>query len=178
MKKVHAVRDLCPGSRHNAAEPNCRNGDEHLLTDRSRGVPGSCGSGIVTLVTGIELVTQAIEPVGETTFPRRAGGAPRTTTTNRHQQLDQIPGLADYQAMREILAAWANVVLRPSLRAPYGTLGMFLSDHDAQGPKEAFLLGADVAHLHPLPDGMPQRSTPGLAGRRCRMNEGNADPTP
>jgi hypothetical protein len=42
---------------------------------------------------------------------------------------------------------------RVAQRAPYGTLGMFLSDHDAQGPKEAFLLGTEFAHLHPLPDG-------------------------
>lgn len=61
--------------------------------------------------------------------------------------------LADYEAMREIVTAWPSVIRRPSLRAPYGTLGMFLSDHDAQGPKEAFLLGTEFAHLHPLPDG-------------------------
>lgn len=96
----------------------------------------------------MEFVMQAIEP-----FPWRAGGPPRTTAANPQQQLDQIPNLADYEAMREIVTAWPSVIRRPSLRAPYGTLGMFLSDHDAQGPKEAFLLGTEFAHLHPLPDG-------------------------
>jgi Luciferase len=96
----------------------------------------------------MEFVMQAIEP-----FPWRAGSPPRTTAANPQQQLDQIPNLADYEAMREIVTAWPSVIRRPSLRAPYGTLGMFLSDHDAQGPKEAFLLGTEFAHLHPLPDG-------------------------
>ena len=44
----------------------------------------------------MEFVMQAIEP-----FPWRAGGPPRTTAANPQQQLDQIPNLADYEAMRE-----------------------------------------------------------------------------
>jgi hypothetical protein len=63
--------------------------------------------------------------MGELTLPRRAGGAPRTTTTNPQQQLDQIPDLAEYQTMREIVTGWTNVIHRPSLRAPRALSGCF-----------------------------------------------------
>jgi hypothetical protein len=36
---------------------------------------------------------------------------------------------------------------------PGGTLGLLLSDDEALGSQEAFLLGTEFAHLHPLPDG-------------------------
>jgi hypothetical protein len=68
-------------------------------------------------------------------------------------QLDQIPDAASHKAMHAMVAAWPDVIKRASLRAPGGTLGLFLSDQEAQGPQEAFLLGTEFAHLHPLPDG-------------------------
>ena len=96
---------------------------------------------------------QATELAEETWPPRRPGPPPRTTKTNPQQQLDQFPDLASHQAMHDIVAAWPNVIKRPSLRASHGTLGMFLSDEEAQGPAEAFLHGTEFAHLHAPPDG-------------------------
>jgi len=96
---------------------------------------------------------QATELAEETWPPRRPGPPPRTTKTNPQQQLDQFPDLASHKAMHDIVAAWPNVIKRPSLRASHGTLGMFLSDEEARGRAEAFLLGTEFAHLHAPPDG-------------------------
>jgi luciferase-like monooxygenase len=89
----------------------------------------------------------------EIALPRRRGPAPATTRQNPQQQLEQIPNQASHAAFREIVAAWPDVIKRASLRAPIGTIGLFLADADAKGPDEAFLLGTEFAHLHPLPDG-------------------------
>jgi Family of unknown function (DUF5519) len=148
-------------TRSTIGVPRNRHPKKHFRTTvgarPSPGLAGTVADGyepdIVTRTTKIELVRKANKSMGELTLPRRAGGAPRTTTTNPQQQLDQIPDLAEYQTMREIVTGWTNVIHRPSLRAPEGALGIFLSDHDARGPKEAFLLGTEFAHLHPLPDG-------------------------
>jgi hypothetical protein len=89
----------------------------------------------------------------EMSLPRRQGAAPATTRQNPQQQLDQIPDRESYEAFRKVVTAWPGVIKRPSLRAPTGTVGLFLADADANGPDEAFLLGTEFAHLHPLPDG-------------------------
>jgi hypothetical protein len=89
----------------------------------------------------------------EISLPRRNGPAPATTRQNPQQQLEQIPDRANYETFRQIVSAWPGVIKRPSLRAPIGTIGLFLADADAKGPEEAFLLGTEFAHLHPLPDG-------------------------
>jgi Family of unknown function (DUF5519) len=89
----------------------------------------------------------------EFSLPRRSGPAPATTRQNPQQQLEQIPDQANYEAFHQVVAAWPGVIKRPSLRAPIGTVGLFLPDADANGPDEAFLLGTEFAHLHPLPDG-------------------------
>jgi hypothetical protein len=89
----------------------------------------------------------------EISLPRRNDPAPATTRQNPQQQLEQIPDRANYETFRQIVSAWPGVIKRPSLRAPIGTIGLFLADADAKGPEEAFLLGTEFAHLHPLPDG-------------------------
>jgi hypothetical protein len=86
-------------------------------------------------------------------LPHRQGAAPRTTRHNPQQQIDQIPGPSEYHSFRDQIAAWPNVIKAPSMRAPHGTIGLFLAKEDAKGPPEAFLLATEFAHLHPLPDG-------------------------
>jgi hypothetical protein len=88
-----------------------------------------------------------------TALPIRAGARPATTDVAPQSQLDQIPDADSHKAMHAIVADWPDVIKRPSMRAPHGTLGLFLSDEEAQGPQEAFLLGTEFVHLHPLPDG-------------------------
>jgi hypothetical protein len=86
-------------------------------------------------------------------LPSRQGPAPQTTQHNPQQQTDQIPGQSEYMAFREQIANWPAVIKAPSMRAPHGTIGLFLAKEDAKGPPEAFLLATEFAHLHPLPDG-------------------------
>jgi hypothetical protein len=90
---------------------------------------------------------------GDISLPRRNGPAPATTKQNPQQQLDQVPDRAAYAAFRQMIEAWPEVTKAPSMRAPHGTVGLYLDASEAHGPAEAFLLGTEFAHLHPLPDG-------------------------
>jgi Family of unknown function (DUF5519) len=94
-----------------------------------------------------------ISTSAETSFPRRTGPAPQTTRQNPQQQLDQIPDQAAYLAFRAVVEAWPKAIKAPSMRAPDGTIGLYLNESEARGPSAAFLLGTEFAHLHPLPDG-------------------------
>ena len=98
-------------------------------------------------------------------LPMRAGVRPATTDVAPQSQLDQIPDAASHEAMHGIVATWPNVIKRPSQRAPNGTVGLFLSDDEAQGPREAFLLGTEFARLHPLPDGSLRMVLPPFLAR-------------
>jgi len=86
-------------------------------------------------------------------LPLRAGPAPRSTVHPPQQQLEQIPDLKTHQAFWDRVESWPDVDKAPSMRAPDGTLGLFLRPADARGPAEAFMLDTEFAHLHPLPDG-------------------------
>jgi Family of unknown function (DUF5519) len=87
-----------------------------------------------------------------TTLPPRPGPRPTTTPTNPHTQLDQQP--VD-SVQRERLAAVAfalpGVEERPSRISVPGARALWLTEGGA-GPPEAFMIGAEFAHLHPAPD--------------------------
>ncbi len=87
-----------------------------------------------------------------TTLPPRPGPRPTTTPTNPHTQLDQQP--AD-RVQRDRLAAAAfalpGVEERPSLISVPGARALWLVE-GAGGPPEAFMIGAEFAHLHPGAD--------------------------
>jgi hypothetical protein len=87
-----------------------------------------------------------------TTLPIRSGPRPRTTPTNPHSQLTDIPDVTVSAAMLDRIAQMPGVKLAPSGRAPHGTYGAYLSVDAAKGPEEAFLLPREFAHLHPAPD--------------------------
>ncbi len=80
-------------------------------------------------------------------------------------------------ALQKCLEAWPGVEHRPSLRAAPGTHGLFLTAADARGPAEAFLLGMEFAHFHPLPDGALHMTLPPHV-RRAAMDSGWALPHP
>jgi hypothetical protein len=87
--------------------------------------------------------TQALAP--------RIGQKPRTTTTNPHQQYDQHATPEALRAALDAVKDLAGVRLGPSQRAPYGTVGLYLDE--GRGPDDAFMLGREFAHFHPIPDG-------------------------
>jgi hypothetical protein len=86
-------------------------------------------------------------------FPVRRGPRPRTTPTNPHTQLDQQP---DDPALRQLLLAELSllpgVVWRPSAISVPGAEALWLADDAGGGPPEAFMIGREFAHLHPVPD--------------------------
>ena len=85
-------------------------------------------------------------------LPSRPGPRPTTTPTNPHTQLDQQP---TDTLQRELLAAAAfalpGVEERPSLISVPGARALWLAE-GADGPPEAFLIGAEFAHFHPGAD--------------------------
>lgn len=87
-----------------------------------------------------------------TTLPRRRGPRPRTTPSNPHTQLDQQP--SDH-CQRDLLAsavfAFGGVHEEPSAISVPGARALCLADH-TNGPSDAFMVGAEFAHLHPDPD--------------------------
>jgi len=86
-------------------------------------------------------------------LPPRAGDRPRTTPTNPHTQLDQQPSdrsLVDELARR--VFALPGVVEQPSGISVPGARALTLGAGEPVGPREAFMIGREFAHLHPAPD--------------------------
>jgi hypothetical protein len=83
----------------------------------------------------------------------RRGPRPSTTATNPHTQLDQRPTAAMYDVLADALFALPGVREQPSAISVPGARALWLPPADASGPREAFLIGREFAHLHPLPDG-------------------------
>ena len=89
-------------------------------------------------------------------LPRRPGPRPRTTPSNPHTQLDQQPPAAIAGTLRQRLAAAVfalpDVQERPSAVSVPAARALWLSPAAARGPREAFLVATEFAHLHPDPD--------------------------
>jgi hypothetical protein len=86
-------------------------------------------------------------------LPVRRGPRPQTTPTNPHTQLDQQPAEA---AIVKQLADWSfalpDVEERPSAISVSGARALWLREGVLAGPREAFMIGREFAHLHPAPD--------------------------
>ena len=85
-------------------------------------------------------------------LPRRSGSRPRTTPTNPHTQLDQQP---TDTTQREHLAVevftLSGVSERASMISVPGARALWLAGSDGT-PPDAFMIGAEFAHLHPGAD--------------------------
>jgi hypothetical protein len=85
-------------------------------------------------------------------LPLRAGPRPRTQPGPPHQQLDQQPADAALgDRLGERVFALAGVAEAPSRISVPGARALVLRD-GRSGPREAFLVGREFAHLHPAPD--------------------------
>ncbi|MBC7788608.1 MAG: phospholipase [Anaerolineae bacterium] len=102
--------------------------------------------------TGAATVTHGAPPP----LRQRRGSRPRTTPTNPHTQLDQQPEVEAAHPLRAALAkavfALADVRERPSAVSVHGARALWLDADVARGPRDAFLVGTEFAHLHPAPD--------------------------
>lgn len=88
-----------------------------------------------------------------TALPPRSGPRPRTTDTNPHSQLDQHPPVSVIDALCARLFALHGVVEHPSAVSVPGARALWLLPEAANGPREAFMISTEFAHVHPLPDG-------------------------
>lgn len=113
--------------------------------------------------------------------PLRAGPRPRTDLRLPHTQIDQLaPHPLRRQlslAMLEALSRLGDVSIGHSLRAPPGTLGLFLDPGCGCGGERAFLLGREFAHVHIEDDGS-LHATIAEPLRTKAMEAGWAEPHP
>jgi hypothetical protein len=85
-------------------------------------------------------------------IPARRGPRPTTTPTNPHTQLDQQP--ANDQPRQRLMAQLADldVVWAQSLISVAGAEALTLTRDASVGASDAFMIGTEFAHLHPVPD--------------------------
>jgi hypothetical protein len=83
-------------------------------------------------------------------FPPRKGPRPRTIPCAPHSQVDQIVPQARALAAQLIarLAKLDHVTLGRSLRAPPGSVGLYLAAEACCADTRAFLLDDEFAHVH------------------------------
>jgi len=93
-------------------------------------------------------------------LPRRSGVRPRTTDTNPHSQLDQNPPASIVNALCARLFALPGVIERPSAISVPGARALWLLPGNAQGPRQAFMIWTEFAHIHPVPDGSVHAALP------------------
>jgi hypothetical protein len=93
-------------------------------------------------------------------LPERAGQRPGTTPTNPHTQLDQNPEEVLVRELAQKVFALSDVEERPSAISVPGAQALWLRDEVPAGPQEAFMIGREFAHIHPLPDGSLHAALP------------------
>jgi hypothetical protein len=93
-------------------------------------------------------------------LPERSGYRPRTTPTNPHTQLEQNPEDAVVHELARKVFALADVEERPSAISVPGARALWLRDAVPTGPQEAFMIGREFAHIHPMPDGSLHAALP------------------
>ena len=104
-------------------------------------------------------------------LPPREGPRPRTTPTNPHTQLDQNPGPSLVQELARRAFALPDVEERPSAISVPGARALWLSEDVPAGPREAFMIGREFAHIHPMPDGSLHAALPPEVAREAVEKE-------
>jgi Family of unknown function (DUF5519) len=85
-------------------------------------------------------------------LPTRAGPPPRTYRGLPHTQLDQQPDALIRAQLGRRFGPFADAEEHPSAVSVPGARALCVRPGLATGPPEAFLVGREFAHLHPLPD--------------------------
>lgn len=107
----------------------------------------------------------------------RSGPRPCTTDTNPHSQLDQHPPASVIEVLCARLFALPGVVEHPSAVSVPGARALWLLPEEAKGPREAFMIWTEFAHVHPLPDGsLHVALPPDLAEEVIRQGWGEQHP--
>ncbi len=94
------------------------------------------------------------------TIAERPGPRPRTTPTNPHMQLEQNAPAEQWAELARRAFALPDVEERPSRISVPGARALWLREGVPTGPREAFMIGREFAHIHPLPEGSLHLSLP------------------
>jgi len=105
--------------------------------------------------------------MNESDLPERGGARPRTTPTNPHAQLEQNPHRGVVEELARKVFALPGVEERPSAVSVPGARALWLGEDVAAGPPEAFMVGREFAHIHPMPDGSLHAALPPEAAREA-----------
>src|SRR5215213_6705404 len=98
--------------------------------------------------------------MNERVLTQRSGSHPRTTSTNPHSQLEQNPRREVVDELAHKVFALPNVEERPSAISVPGARALWLREDVPAGPQEAFMIGREFAHIHPMPDGSLHAALP------------------
>jgi Family of unknown function (DUF5519) len=93
-------------------------------------------------------------------LPKRSGARPRTTPNNPHTQLEQNPEHEVVEELARRLFALPGAEQRPSAISVPGARALWLREDVPAGPQEAFMIGREFAHIHPMPDGSLHAALP------------------
>jgi hypothetical protein len=94
--------------------------------------------------------------MNESILPKRSGSRPRTTPTNPHTQLEQNPEREVVEELARRVFDLPGVGERPSAISVPGARALWLREDVPAGPREAFMIGQEFAHIHPMPIGYPK----------------------
>lgn len=98
-------------------------------------------------------------------LPERSGAKPRTTESAPHQQLDQTPPSAVYEALKARAFDFPGVERRPSAISVPGAEALWLTVESEHRCQNAFMVGNEFAHVHPPHDGSMHMMLPRAAVR-------------
>jgi hypothetical protein len=86
-------------------------------------------------------------------FPRREGEKPATTNAEPHQQITQHGDVRLWDELkRRCFTQLPGVVEADSKISIPGATALWLDKSHAVGPKDAFIIEREFAHMHPHPD--------------------------
>lgn len=98
---------------------------------------------------------------------QRSGPRPRTTPTNPHTQLEQNPDTSIVVELARRVFSLPGVEERPSAISVPGARALWLREEVPAGPREAFMIGREFAHVHPMPDGSLHAALPPEVAREA-----------
>jgi hypothetical protein len=86
-------------------------------------------------------------------LPRREGERPLTRRGMPHQQLSQNPTNKIYHKLAKLLFSIPEVTEEVTLISVPGARALWLSSDNSSPSPDAFMIGLEFAHLHPVNDG-------------------------
>lgn len=94
------------------------------------------------------------------TLTRRKGTLPQTGPAIPHQQLSQIAPAELQEQLWQRMSELGHVITGHSNISMHDTRALHLESSHAQGPRTAFMIGTEFAHLHGHHDGSLHMALP------------------